>query len=138
MAVVALAAAPAAAQVHKCKGADGAPVFQSAPCDDRSGGIAVPERGADKGKGAKPAEADKKAMNEAFRSRMDKRDYEGALAFATTDQQKSQARRKIAEKDARCRGLAVKLQEAQAKYDKDGGQSKAALDKAKSNYAKCT
>ncbi len=111
-------------------------MFQSAPCDDKGGGIAVPDRGA--ATGSKPADADKQAMNEAFRSRMDKRDYEGALAFATTDQQKSQARKKIAEKDAKCRGLALKLQEAQATFDRDGGSSKAALDKAKNNYRNCT
>ncbi len=128
-------AAPAYAQVYKCKGAGGTPVYQAAPCDDTGGGIKVPERGPDKAGGSKAiTDADRKSMSEAFQSRMDKRDYEGALAFATTDQQKSQARKKIAEKDAKCQGLAVKVKEAQAKVANGGARYKNDLDKAEDNY----
>jgi hypothetical protein len=73
-------------------------------------------------------------MNDAFQSRMDKQDYEGALAFATTDAQKELARRKAAEKKAKCDGLSIKADKAQADFKNRGANWKPAADAAEADY----
>ncbi|MCE9640592.1 MAG: DUF4124 domain-containing protein [Betaproteobacteria bacterium] len=137
LAVLAIAAAPAWAQVYKCKSADGSPVFQESPCGSSTGISTTPQPPAGavrKGEQAKPADSTNKAMNDAFQSRMDKKDYDGALAFATTDKQKELARKKSAEKNTKCETLAAKAKQAQADLQNKGEKWKSKADAANAEY----
>jgi hypothetical protein len=137
LAVLASAAAPAWAQVYKCKSADGSPIFQESPCGSSTGISTTPQpSGASvrKNEQAKPADNTHKAMNDAFQSRMDKKDYDGALAFATTDKQKEQARKKAAEKNTKCETLAGKAKQAQADLQNKGEKWRPKADAANAEY----
>jgi hypothetical protein len=129
----ALIGAPAeAADVHKCRNADGQTVYQQAPCEKTGSSgkkIELKEPLATGGGKGKPGDGAGKSMNEAFHRRMDARDYDGALAFATTDAQM------IAQKNTRCATLAQKMQKTQAEVRPDSARSKAAADAAASEYA---
>jgi bifunctional DNA-binding transcriptional regulator/antitoxin component of YhaV-PrlF toxin-antitoxin module len=57
-------------------------------------------------------------MNEAYNARMAKGDYDGALAFATTEEQKQIALQKKASKDERCEYLRIAA--AKARKDAEG------------------
>jgi hypothetical protein len=137
LAAAGIAAAPAFAQIHKCKNSDGSLVFQEAPCGTPAGVIktpapaAAPAKSVDK---SKPADTTTKAMNDAFQLRMDQQDYDGAMAFATTDKQKELARRKAAEKTAKCESLLIKANKAQADFKNRGQNWKPAADAAEAEY----
>jgi hypothetical protein len=132
------AALPAFAEVYKCKNSDGSPVFQEKPCGSPEGVFNAPDRPAAPGKSggkAKPADAANKAMNEAFQSRMDKKDYDGALAFATTEKQKALARKMAEEKRIKCESLAAKYKLARAEFKNNGAKWKPKADAAEAEYA---
>ena len=133
-AMTGIAAGPALAQVYKCKNSDGSTAFQDAPCGSPGGVIKSPAQPAPAGAKVKPADTTNKAMNDAFQSRMDKQDFEGALAFATTDAQKELARRKAAEKKAKCDSLSIKSDKAQAEFKNRGANWKPAADAAEADY----
>lgn len=135
--VLAGIAAPAPAQVHKCKSSDGSVIYQEAPCGSATGILSAPAQpaGAAVGGGkTKPADTTSKAMNDAFQSRMDKRDYEGAQAFATTNQQKELARKKAAEKDLKCESLSTKARQATADFNTKGERYRSKADAAEAEY----
>lgn len=129
-----IAAPTAIAEVHKCKNSDGSLVYQEAPCGTSGGVYKTPAQPAADGKKPKPADTTNKAMNDAFQSRMDKQDYDGALAFATTDKQKEQARRKAADKNTKCESLSIKARKAQAEFTNRGPKWKPAADAAEAEY----
>jgi hypothetical protein len=114
--------------VYKCTASNGSTVYQESPCASTGSKLNAPDpspgmnRGSDK---SKFADSTKKAMNEAFQSRMDKGDFEGALAFASDDRQKSQARKKLQEKEVKCEKLAIKVKNA---------KTKTAINAAESDY----
>lgn len=132
-----LAAFPALADVYKCKSSDGAVVYQEAPCKSSGTKLTLPEQPvapAAKTESAKRAAATNKAMNDAFQSRMDKGDYEGALAFAINDKQKALARKKKEEQAVKCQALTIKAKKAQADFQQRGVRWQPAADAADAEY----
>lgn len=132
-----IAASTAYADVYKCRNSDGSLVYQEAPCESPGGKLKLPEPPVGTGKSrdkAKSPDPTNKAMNEAFQSRMDKQDYEGALAFATNDKQKSLARKRLEEKKVKCEGLSIKAQRARSDFTIKGARLKPAADAAESEY----
>jgi hypothetical protein len=127
------AALRAGGPVYKCKTDEGKTIYQESPCAAGQQGGAkdvMPSAAAAK---ALPPESktvgnpaaagggktsSEKAMDEAYYSRMSKGDYDGALAFARTDEQKQRARSMKAETDRHCDRLRVAA--SRARKDAEG------------------
>ncbi len=108
-----LAAVPAAADAYKCKKPDGGTVYQEAPCTPDAAaarlGLKVPA--------AQPpghGDGDRRALKDAYESRMARRDYEGAVAFAGNDQEKHRALKLAEDKRLKCGKLMIRAQQARA------------------------
>ena len=135
-------ALPAGAQVHKCKNADGSTIYQQAPCDKTGTtgdkiDLQDPTKGGAAKSGGKVRSSDgtsQQSMSEAFQRRMDKKDYEGAMAFATTDRQKAQARQKLEDKNNKCSTLSIRKQKAQADFQAKGERYKSGATAAEAEY----
>jgi|SRR5687767_12739419 hypothetical protein len=125
----------AGAQVHKCKNSEGGTVYQEAPCAKTGSKLDLPAGTGKSGDNPGSDDGTRKSMNEAFQRRMDQRDYDGALAFATNERQRAEARKKLAEKNSRCERLSLKAQKAQAAIRANDARSKAAADAAEAEYA---
>lgn len=117
----------AAEPIYKCKGKDGNLTYQEVPCGSKQqpatarvtppspapatpavepeSALAVPR--------GQAAETDTdKAMQAAFNARMNRGDFAGAAAFATSEEQKQYAKRMQAEKDQRCSNLRMDVKHA--------------------------
>jgi Domain of unknown function (DUF4124) len=126
VALAVVIAGPAQSAVYKCVAANGIAIYQESPCATAGVKLAAPDPSPpSKNDSAKAKSADAKAMKEAFQARMDRGDYQGALAFATDDMQKSLARKKLHDRNVKCEKLAGKITSA---------RNKDAADAAKSEY----
>ena len=105
---------PAAADTFKCKKPDGTVAYQGTPCaQDEPGGrmeLKTPEASPT----PKRNDGDQRALKDAYESRMAKRDYEGAVAFATTDKERHRAMKLAEDKRLKCGSLTIRAQRAQA------------------------
>lgn len=108
-----LAATPAAAEVYKCKKPDGGIAYQETPCAPGAAGAKVDL----KVPAAQPPSSnkgDQHAMKDAYESRMARRDYEGAVAFAGNDKEKHRALKLAEDKRQKCGKLSIRAQQARA------------------------
>jgi hypothetical protein len=127
------AALQAGGPIYKCKTAEGKTIYQESPCaSGQQGGEknvmppaaavkALPPESKTVGNPAATGggkTSTEKAMEEAYYSRMNKGDYDGALAFAQTDEQKQRARSMKADKDRQCDTLRINA--SKARKDAEG------------------
>jgi hypothetical protein len=118
------AALQAGGPIYKCETAEGKTIYQESPCAAGQKGAAkdvMPSAAVVKAlpSGSKlvgnpPVTGSAKTMNEAYNRRMAKGDYDGALALATTEEQKRTALKRKAEKDRECDGLRITAARARA------------------------
>ena len=127
LAAVAFYGESAAESIYKCKGKDGNLTYQEAPCGSKQQPAAArvnppspaPAAPAVEAESAlvvprgKAAETDTdKAMQAAYNARMNRGDFAGAAAFATSEEQKQYAKRMQADKDQRCSSLQLDVRHA--------------------------
>jgi len=111
--VLCLTAMPAAAEVYKCKKPDGSLAYQETPCTPDATGARVDLK-VPAAQPPSPNKGDRNAMKDAYESRMAKRDYEGAVAFAGNDKEKHRALKLAEDKRQKCGKLSIRAQQARA------------------------
>ncbi|MFN0039280.1 MAG: DUF4124 domain-containing protein [Burkholderiales bacterium] len=149
LAMVSLFDEVAAAPIYKCKGKDGNLTYQEVPCGSKKQPAAArvtpppptPATPAVEAESAlfvpsgKAKETDTdKAMQAAFNARMNRGDFAGAAAFATTEEQKQYAKRMQAEKDQRCSNMQMDVRHA--RYTAKNSRSPIFQEKAEAAEAR--
>ena len=135
--VLSLISATASADVFKCKDADGHTSFQESPCTNSVSGstkVTLPASKVNSNPSQTTSAAIAKGNNEAYNSAMANKDYNKALMFASTDQQRSQVKALKSAHDTRCAELSIKAVQARADSKQLNGRYQHAADAAQAIY----
>lgn len=124
----------AVADVYKCKNEAGGWAYQEEPCKGLNQAQPVKIKAAPPASSGSSNPGTRKSADDAYQLHMDKEDYSGALAFATTEQQRSKALRMKNKKDVHCQNLKIKADQAHANARESHSRQHAA-DAADATYA---